>query len=136
MVDRTDVVNTRNVSSTPKLPVEILPCEQQRRWPTVRAVVGIGRQMAQRHQLGDLLRCERVAGANGGVAGHQAHQVIQKLLACRQALAAGEVIDDGPQNFARRTLAEQGGIARDQKRAAAEVLDSQAKRGQRVALGE
>ena len=44
---------------------------------------------------GDFLGSERVAGADGGVAGHQAEQMIEQLLAGRQAVLGAQVIDDG-----------------------------------------
>ena len=84
----------------------------------------------------DLLRRQTVAGADSGVTGHQAEQVVEQLFARRRPVLADEVIDHRLEDGPRRSMAEQGRIAREQDRAAAEVLDAEAELGQGVAVFE
>ncbi len=53
-----------------KLPFEFVTAEKQSRGAAMRAVVRIVRQGALGDQGFNFLRCEPIAGANRGVAGH------------------------------------------------------------------
>ena len=69
-------------------------------------VLRIARQMALSDQGRDLLGRKGVAGANGGVARHQAEQVIEQLLARRQAFLGAQVIDDLSQSTSLNILGD------------------------------
>jgi hypothetical protein len=55
-------------------------------------------QLTLGQQLPDGLGCEPIAGAHGGMAGHQAEQVVEQLLAAGHSLLVEQVIDHGAQH--------------------------------------
>ena len=60
---------------------QIVAAEANGRGPTVRAVVRVLGEFALGQQRGDGFRRQPVAGSHGGVAGHQAEQVVEQLFA-------------------------------------------------------
>ena len=121
-------------SHSPKLTFEIVAAEKQRRWPAVWTMMRIVGQLALLDERGHLFRRQAVTGADGGMAGHQAHQIVEKHFAARRAFLGNEVIDDGAEDRLRRATAKQGGIARYQNRAATEILDAETQLRQCIAV--
>src|SRR5262249_45820773 len=98
-------------SDAAKLPVQLLPAEQQGRRPAVGAVMGVVGEVALGYERGDLFRGQPVAGADGPVAGHQAEQVVEPHLPARPPVLRDEVVHDGTQDRLRRAATQDGWIA-------------------------
>ena len=81
-------------SRAPELAVEFLTAQEQGRGTAVRAVVGIQSKLAAGDQIGDFLRRQPISRTDGRMAGHQAHQIVQKHFPRRRPFLRNQVIDN------------------------------------------
>src|SRR5258708_2931094 len=98
-----------------------MSAKQQRRRTPVRAVMRIVSQASASDQRFNFIGSEMLAGADGGVTGHEAEKVIQQHFLAGRTVMAGYVIDDGFQNRVGRTLPQDGRVTAQEQGAAAEI---------------
>src|SRR5262249_9236331 len=92
----------------PEVPMQVVGAEAQRGWPAMWAMVSVVGQVALGNQGSNFLGGQSVSGPDSTVAGHNAEQIVQKLLTTGYPLQLGQVIDHGLEYFFRRALAQDG----------------------------
>ena len=122
------------LSDALEVPLQIVAAETQRGGPSVRTVVRVLRQFPLGQQCGDGFLRQPVARAHSGMAGHEAEQVMEQLLAAGHTLLGEYIIDHGPQHIFGAASAQQRRIAVQDQRAAAEVRHVQVQLRQRLTL--